>query len=139
MYGLIALVVLCTAIFVFFLDEFTELFKKIIALPGVKLLVPLILASWLIEYYELFWLWVLFVCKDIAHAVIHTTSVILPFQTGSVTAGHIIQLFLIACLPIWGFIGYSKYKKTPKPWPYTNHFASLVWIIAVILLTVHQP
>ena len=136
---IIVLVVLCTAIVVFFAQEFARLFKKIAAIPGVMLLVPLAFASWVVEYYEDWGLWLLLLFKNGLHQLIHWLDEHLPPQLVAVSFSHILQLCLLAGLPVWILLVVAKSRKRYEPWPYTYQIGTALWIVGAILLTVHQP
>jgi len=81
MFLTLALVVLFSTILVFFSQEFAGLYRKFIAIPGIKLLLPLTIASCLVEYYEPYALWLLLQFKSGFHIICHKLLVITsPFQ-----------------------------------------------------------
>ncbi len=133
----IALVVLCSSIVVFFSEEFISLFKKMLAIPGVKLLLPLVIASLFVEMYESWGLWVLARCQAALHQVIYLLSRLVPFETGSVSLMRIVYLFIIASLPVWCFLLKSRLQGRRYPvHPFTYHLGLVLWVMAVILLSV---
>jgi len=139
MYITMVLVVLCTAIVVLFSQEFAGLFKKIFAIPGVKLLLPLAFASWVIETYENWGLWLLLWCKDGLHTLMHRLDVYLPTHVSSLSLAHIIHLFLLASLPACLLLALAKGRGRYEPWPCTYQVGAAIWIVAAVLLTVHRP
>jgi len=139
MYITLILAVLFTAIVVFFSQEFINMFKKIFAIPGAKLILPLMLASWLVEYFEDWLLWILLGIKNALHQVVYWLNALIPFERGSISIAHTILLFLLASLPVWILIAVVKYKGKYDPWPYTYELGAILWLTAAILLTVHWP
>jgi len=133
----LALVVLSSSILVFFLQEFIRLFKKIVAVPGVKLFLPLVFASLLIEIYEGWGLWLLTWCQAELHQFIHLLSRLAPFERGAVSLMRIVYLFTMASLPVWCFLLKSKLQgRCPSPHMSIYLLGLALWIIGVILLSV---
>lgn len=132
----IALLVLCSSIVVFFSQEFIGLFKKIFSIPGVKLLFPLILASWLIEVYEDWGYWLLLKCQALLHQFVYQLTTLLPFETAAISVTRIIFLFLFASLPIWFFHLRAKQTKRRHPQPSILWLSLTLWIVAATLLSV---
>jgi hypothetical protein len=132
-------IVLCAAIVVLFSQEFASVFKKIFAIPGVKLFLPLFVVSLLVEYYQAMGIWFLLFYKDYLHIFLHYLVSVLPFAKGAITFVHILYLFVIACVPIWILYGWAWHKKRPKPWTHAYQLGFICWLTAAVLLTVHSP
>ncbi len=132
----IALIVLISSIVVFFAREFGELFKKIFKIPGLKLLLPLFVASTLLIVYEVFVHWLLLRLQKIVHQLIVKLATILPFEKGALFIARIILLFMIGSLPIW-IEAWSDFRKTYKE-PHSGIYwiGMMLWIITAVLLTV---
>lgn len=139
MYLTIVLIVIFAAVVVFFSEEIAGVIIKIFSIPGVKLLLPLTFASWVVEYYQEWGLWILLWCKKLLHQLVHQLAANLPFHVGSVFFVHVTHLFLLGCLPIWIGYGVAKYRGMYEPWPYAFLSGMLLWLVAAILLTVHRP
>ena len=132
----LALIVFFTSIVAFFAQEFGRMFKKIFAIPGVLLLAPLAVASWLIEVYEDWGIWLLSMFQAEIHQFIHKLSTFVPFETGSISFVRIIYLLLIASIPVWVSRLIALRKGRCPPQSFTYWLGLVLWIIAVILLTV---
>ena len=132
----IAIIVFLASIASFFSQEFTRLFKKIFAIPGVKLILPLFLASFIIIFYEEFGQWLLVRFQIFLHKVVVKLDMILPFKTGFISLGRIISLFIIASVPIWIAEWSAIRKKYQAPHSGTYWLGFVLWIVAAILLTV---
>ena len=132
----LALVVFCSSIVAFFSQEFSKMFKKIFAIPGVLLLAPLALASWLIEIYEDWGAWLLLWIQAGLHQFLHKLSVLVPFESHSLSFFRIVYLFLIASLPVWISRLMALRKGYRAPQTSTYWVGLILWIIAAILLTV---
>jgi len=131
----IAVIVFCASIAAFFAQEFGRMFKKFFSIPGFKLLIPLIIASWLIEMYEEWGLWLLLRIQAWLHQFVHQLHRLVPFEQGSLPLTKIIYLFLVASLPIWIFRLATFRNWSRKHTPHTYWVGLVLWIIAAILLT----
>ncbi len=131
----LAIVVFCTSIAAFFAQEFGRVFKKMFAIPGVKLVVPLVMASWCIEIYEEWGLWLLLRIQGWLHQFVHQLHALIPFEQGSLPFTKIVYLFFVASLPIWIFQLANVRKWHRKRPPHTYWTGLVLWIIAAILLT----
>lgn len=132
-------IVLTAAIVVFFSQEFGRFFKKIFAIPGAKLIIPLVIASWIIEYYEGWGLWLLWYYKKGLHYILRHTAAYFSWSAWALSFVHILQLFILASLPVWIAYAVAKSKGLYERWPYTYHVGISCWIITAVLLTVHRP
>ncbi len=132
----LAVTVFFGAILVFFSQEFVRLFKKIFSIPGVKLLLPLALASWLIEAYEDWGRWLLLRFQAASHQALHQLATLVPFEAGVISFMRIVYLFLLAGLPLWIYRLRAKQKGQPRSQFITDRLSLALWIVAAILLTV---
>jgi hypothetical protein len=132
----LAAVVLIASIAVFFSQEFVRLFKKIMGIPGVKLLLPLVLASLLLETYEVWGYWILKHCHLALHILVYKITVLLPFETGALLLMRVIFLFLFGSAPVWYFK--FRYRNDIRLYPkkFSYRLGLTLWIIAAILLAV---
>lgn len=132
----LALVVFCSSIAVFFSDELSALLKKISKFPGVKLLIPLLFASWLIEKYQDWGRWLLIQVQALSFKLVETSSHIVSFQAGAVSFFRVLYLFVLAGLPVWFFWLMAKYKGNTKkePRPLAYRVAVVLWLVAAFLL-----
>ncbi|WP_133130352.1 hypothetical protein [Legionella yabuuchiae] len=136
MFLTLGLIVLSTSILVFFSQEFAGVYKRITSVPGLKFLLPLVLASWLIEQYEPFELWFLLQCKEGFHYALHTLSSWLSLQQNSV---QVLHLFFLAIIPFLLLRAWEIKRKIPTPRPATTLAGLVLWIIAAIILTIYKP
>ena len=97
----LALTVLIGSVFVFFSQEFIRLFKKLMSIRGVKLFLPLVIASCLVEIYEEWGRWLLLRFQLAVHEVIYQLATFVPFDTGAISLIRILYLFILAGLPLW--------------------------------------
>ena len=132
----LSLTIFLGAIFVFFSQEFVRFNKKVFSIPGVKLLLPLALASWLIEVYEDWGRWVLMRCQSLLHQVLSQIASILPFDKGALAVVHILYLFILAGLPLWSYLLWCQHTGRLHPKPFNYRLSLVLWAVAAILLTV---
>ncbi|MCX7116456.1 MAG: hypothetical protein NTW94_00820 [Legionellales bacterium] len=132
----LAMVVFFSSVGVFFSEEFGRFFKKVIAIPGAKLLLPLVAASLVVEMFEGLGQWVMVRCQAVIHQLIFQVSKVIPFESVSLTVVRILYLFLVGSLPIWIFRLRAKQKGQRQPQVFAYRLGLLLWIIAAILLTV---
>lgn len=142
MYITVMLIALSAAILVFFSQEFSQMFRAIFAIPGVKLLLPLFLVSWLVEDHEAWGLWFLLRIKDMLHAAFYFLSGIFPGKpTVMLRLLHVMYLFVLAGAPLWLSYIWAKNKQLNQDelWPASHQFGMVLWIIFAILLTLYRP
>lgn len=132
----LALVVFGSSIAVFFSEEIQRMFKKIIAIPGAKLLVPLIALSLLVEIYQEYGSWLLIAFKAIIEQGLLTLVSMLPFQVIALPMLKAAYLILLACLPVWVFWLIAKRKGIEESWPTPYRVGVMLWTLAAVLLTV---
>lgn len=133
----LALVVFGSSIAVFFSNEWHALFKKVFAIPGVKLFMPLLIVSCFIEKYALNEYWLLTGLQALITHFIRFCAAVLPFQTGALHISKIIYLFLFACLPAWILCFREKRKELDPMWPKPYRIGVALWVILAFLLTIN--
>lgn len=136
MYLTLALVVFSAAILVLFSQEFIGIFKKIFAIKGAKLFLPLLIGSWLVVDFEDIFLWGLYYFREIVNAIVLFLSQIIPFQ-GAYSIVLIILLTIISVVPVFLFDMYLI-KKTYKHYEYPYITSTLIWIITALAFVLIQ-
>lgn len=134
----IALLVLCSAIVVFFSQEFGEAIKKFFKIPGMKLILPTALASFLVAYYEPWVLWVLLKLKAILYVLAEGIKDILPFETGDWLVAQILLLTALTIIPVL-LIDLWSVKKTYERFKHPYLLSTLIWIITAFVLVMKLP
>ncbi|WED42339.1 hypothetical protein [Legionella cardiaca] len=130
----VALVVVGCAIVVLFSREFGNFFKKMFAIRGMKLFLPLILVSTLVVYYE-YWISVgLLNIKWVLHRVASMIADWLPF-TGALLVANILVLMLVSVLPV-AFANFLNKRRHYEPLRYAFVISMVLWLLTAILLTV---
>lgn len=131
----LASIVLLTSIIVFFSQEFGNMFKKFFAIRGMKLFVPLILASALVVNFEPWILAGLLSIKRVLHAILAWLQSMLPAYSITLPALTIILLLIISITPVMG-IDYWIRRKSRLGYRYKMLTSLVLWLFAAILLTV---
>ena len=131
-----AILILIAGFIVFFLDEISRLWKKIFLIPGMKILLPLFAASFLIEASGEWSLWLLLRIMTLTNQLIVSLASFFPNYSYANTLFHIILLSLIGVLPIW----IAKLKPKASNYHYlhlqTDYVVLLVWTVLAVLMTV---
>ncbi len=134
----LTIIVFISAIVLAFSQEFTRAVKKALAIPAVKLLIPLALASLLIELYEEWGRWLLLLWRADFHELTQKAAQLLPFQAGALQLSRVVALFILAGLPTWIFWLRAKRKGLYSLPMFSYYIGAMLWIIAVFLL-IEQP
>lgn len=129
----LVLLVCIAAIFCFFSQEFMRLFKKILAVKGVLLLLPLALASWFVFNYEHLVLLFLYYVRDVLNHINNFLTGLMPSTPYTTAIILIVLLTAISVAPVL-LMNIWYYKKTYKPAPHPYLISTLIWIISSILL-----
>lgn len=131
---MLAALVFLSAVVLLFAKEFEAVIHKIAAIPGIKLTLPLLFASFIVEQYDAWCVWFLLACQEQLGRVIQAMIALLPFKSVIILAGEVILLFIIACIPAV-FIWVIKRKATTfRPIVSPFYMGSVLWIIAAFLL-----
>jgi hypothetical protein len=136
MFSTLLVVVFGSAIFIFFSKEFGQFFKKIVAIPGVKLLLPLIVVTGLIVYFETLVLFALLYLKIALQNLVMLIEAILPFKTGAQSLVSIIILFGFTMLPIYALNYWSK-RKTYEVFQHSLLLSIVIWLLLAIIFSVN--
>ena len=131
----IILVVVIGAIVVLFSQEFAELFKKLFTIYWVLLLLPLLLATAFIVYYEP---WVYAALLSIQSFLLHLINLlasVLPFKMGANLVITVLLLVLLSCLPVLLINLWFK-RKRHHNFEYSYLTSTIIWLITTVLLVV---
>lgn len=137
---ILTLILLATAIVVFFADELERLTKKILTIKVTQLIFPLLIASWLIEQYQSIGIHLLFYLKHALYWSVHQLSGYFPFKSHYATSlSYIIHLLVIASMPICFIYKASKKTGPVEKWHRAYWWGVGLWVVFVVLLTVPHP
>lgn len=131
---LFAFIVLCAAIVGFFLNEWTALFQRIFSITALRLILPLLFASFIVESYAL-WGWK-------ALTILHQSLVsfefwlvhMLPFHMGALFATRVFILVLFALMPILIVKWFTRKSPFTESVYWAYCVSAFVWVMLVILL-----
>ena len=131
----LALVVFFAAIFVFFSQEFIRTFKKVLAIKGAMLLIPLAIASWLVYSFDYWALWAIYYYRELLKGVLTFLMRITPLYQISSSVAIILLLTFISVVPVF-LLDWIFRKRTYKSYPYPYLTSTLIWLISALSLTV---
>jgi hypothetical protein len=129
----LVLVICVAAIFCFFSQEFTRAFKKIFAIKGATLILPLAIASWFVFTFDYLVLWALLYIREVLDNMNQFLIRVLPEKKYSSDIILIVLLTLTSVGPVI-ILNILSYRKTHKPYPYPYLLSTILWIIGAILL-----
>ncbi|AUH71126.1 hypothetical protein [Legionella sainthelensi] len=132
---LFALVVLFGVVMVLFSEEFSKSLKKLWAIKGARLLLPLFAASWFIYTFDFLFAWIIFYLSKFLHAILVFLIKLIPFQQGSESIALVILLTFFSVVPVL-IIDFFTRRKTYKSYPYPYITSTLIWILCVALLII---
>lgn len=131
----LALVVLFGAILVFFSEEFGKTIKKLFAIKGAKLIIPLFVVSWLIFSFDFWVLWAILYLRDMLHAVLNFLVQIMPFQKWAVQVVQVFMLTFLSVVPVL-ILNFISQKKTYKSYKHPYLTSGVIWILSVVLIII---
>lgn len=131
----LALVVLLSAIIVFFSEEFIALFKKFFAIKGAKLFLPLFAASWFIYSFNFWVLWAIFYVREILHDVLDFLVRIMPFQKGAQSVALVFMLTVLSVIPVL-ILDVLKRRKSFKGYQYPYATSGFILLLSVFMLII---
>ncbi|MBN9226889.1 MULTISPECIES: hypothetical protein [Legionella] len=131
----LALVILFGAILVFFSEEFGKTIKKLFAIKGAKLIIPLFVVSWLIFSFDFWVLWAILYLRDMLHAVLNFLVQIMPFQKWAVQVVQVFMLTFLSVVPVL-ILNFISQKKTFKSYKHPYLTSGIIWILSVVLIII---
>lgn len=132
----LALVVLLASCVAFFSKELMNVGNKIHAIPGLKLLLPLILASLFIVLFEDWARLLFFWSQTLVHRFLTAIAGALPFKSWNIIIVHSAALFMFSCSPLWLRKFRERRSRQRRPPDSSNRLAAILWVVASILLLV---
>jgi len=131
----LAAVVFCAAIFVFFSQEFISTFKKIFAIKGAPLILPLAAASLVIYSFDYWCLLAVYYYRQVLNSMVSFLTMLIPLGQISSYIAAILVLTFISVIPVLVLDLVSR-KKTYKPYPYPYLTSSIIWLISAFILII---
>lgn len=129
----LALVVVASAIIVFFADEFINLFKRFFEIKGTKLFVPLLVASWLVYGFMDWFLWALLYFCEVLHAIVHLLIKIIPFTQVAKPIALILTITAVSVIPVL-VADLIVRRKRYKGLDYVHFTSFILFIVSSMLL-----
>lgn len=125
--------VIFTAVVGFFSQELQHVFKRIFSIPGAKLCLPMMFASWIVENYALWGYKGLSSLKIMLLAIEHRMAAFLPFHIGALMVARVLVLAMLAMIPLWliAFLTRKNHLSGALYWAYCC--SASLWAVAVIL------
>lgn len=130
----LAMVVFCGSIVAFFSEEIVGVIKRIFELPLAKLLIPLVIVTTIIVFYEPWILFGLIEFKKMIHALAFKISSYISLKE-SIFIAHILLLFFFSIGPVL-LIQVIKKRKSYEPFSYSFITSFIIWLMLAILMTV---
>ena len=132
---LFALVVLFGVIMVLFSEEVSKSFKKLWAIKGARLLLPLFAASWFIYTFDFLFVWVIFYLRGFLHDTLTFLIRLMLFQQGATSVALVTLLTFFSVVPVL-IIDFFTRKKNYKSYQYPYITSTIIWIFCVVLLII---
>ena len=130
----LALIILGASIVVFFSEEFAGIIKSLYEIFWIRLLLPIFIASMLLEYYDRWALWLAIRLKEYALTAVDYLNYILPTFLQGTGSGQVIFLFLIAFIPLWIMHILARRKLVPMSLEPAYLASFLLWVMFALLL-----
>lgn len=131
---LLSMLVLFTAIVGFFSREIIDFISRLFSIPGVKLVLPILLMSLLIESDSIWGWWGLSSFRSLFSVIEQWIVKWMPFQTAEHEIARIVLLTLVGCLPT----GIAVIRSRKKPLSTSRYFAYrlgfFLWVVSVIVV-----
>lgn len=129
----LSIFVFFAAIFLFFSQEFIGLFKRTSEIKTVRLVLPLLLASWLVYVLDDQLLAVAIGYTNQLRSILFALQSLLPFGQIAGFLVHVLFLTVIAVVPVY-LLDYLFRKKSYRAYPYAYATSAMLWVINTLLL-----
>lgn len=125
--------ILCAAIVVFFAEDFKKSIKRIFAIKGAQLFLPLIAASFFVNYFSFWVLWILYYIKECLVLILKLLMMTLSKSFYALALYEIFLLTLLAVIPVF-LLNHFSYKRNFKRYPYTHVTSLFILILSALIL-----
>lgn len=133
MFLTLALVVVFASILVIFAQEFIRALKKLFAIKGVALFLPLLIASWLVYTFDYWALWIIYYYREMLHILLGFLIYLNPFPQIAEPVALVILLEVITVLPVFLADIFLR-KRTYIGYQYPYLTSTLIFIVSSMLL-----
>ncbi len=127
------LVILLGAIAVFFSQEFLGFIKKVFAVKGVKLFLPLLAASWFVFSFGDWVIWGITYYRELLATVLTFIVAIIPLPQIAEYTALVIVLTVVSVLPVYLIDLYMR-KRSYKSYNYPYTTSTLLFIVSTFVL-----
>ena len=131
----LTLMIFISAIILFFSKEFKNMFKKLFAIPGMPLLLPLFFATLVVIDYETQILWGILILISALQSLVLTVSQWFSFGKISLTIVSILVLMIISLLPVFALEWWVR-QRSYRAFHYGYIITAIIWLIVMIFLAV---
>ncbi len=128
-----AFVVVISAFVMLFSKEIIDLVKKVLAIRGMKLVMPLLLVTGLIIKIEPYILIALLYIQESLLVVVKALAGSMHMGVGGFILADVLLLLGLSVIPVLA-LEYWKQKTTMYPYKYPYFTSMLIWIFISILL-----
>ena len=129
------LIICLIAVLAFFSQEISGTLKKIFAIKGAKLFLPLALASWFVVANDSLVLSGLSYVEGILSTIYLPIMHIVPSNKYVMDVVEVLFIMFLTMGPVIA-LNFWSIKKTYKPYPYPYLLSTLIWIVSVSLLVI---
>jgi len=130
----LTLMIFFSSLVLYFSKEIARILNFFGVIPGVKLVIPLAIVSWIILGYE-FWVnWLLSRLQAILDNLLNTLASFLPYEKVAILLLRILFLYSIANLPLWIYKLHARKKAHCIPASITTHWLCLFLFILFSML-----
>lgn len=128
------LIVFSLAIFSFFLQEILGIIKRIFAIPGFKLLILLVIASYIVEENVEYVSLILSYYQLVLVSVLHLVEHLFPFKLGIFFLSPILLLTALYGIPLFLVTWYKYRHPLSKLVSIWDRIGAGVWLISAITI-----
>jgi hypothetical protein len=128
----LVLVVFFFTVVMAFSQEFYGLFKKIAAIKGAPLVLPLAVASWIVFNLDYWLLWAVYYVRECLQVILGFLNYLIPFKQAAASIVLILFLTVISVVPVF-FLDLYLNKKKHITYHYPYAMSAIIWIIVVML------
>jgi len=133
----LTLMIFFSSLVLYFSKEIAKFLNFFGVIPGVKLVIPLAIVSWIILRYE-FWVnWLLSRLQAVFDKTLNALASFLPYENVAILLLRILFLYSIANLPLWIYKLHARKKAHCIPPSISTHWMGLfLFILFSMLLSI---
>lgn len=125
--------ILGTFVFLFFLQEVMAAWQKLWSKPAVKLLLPLIVVTWILFRNQVLFIWFLWWIAVFYLKLTQGFAYFVPLNWVTQMLTGTLALWLFAILPAW-ILDALHFRKVFTSSPHSPFVSAMLWILVSILL-----